>query len=299
MLRFFPGLGQRGLGLDIQKHEIRLVQLRRKHHQVILEKAEIIALAANAIVDGKIQQVDEVQMALLTLIQKTKVGKCTTVIGLPANCMISKRVQLPANLTPIELETELTSHLSNYFPGIKELLFYDYMKLLSKDSRNDSIFVVAARGDQVMNYVNVVQSVGLKVAIVDIDLYALMRAVQFAIRKEVKQSSFILLDMSSSMAQMIVMHQEELIFYQSFMVDTPDQFYLQLKQAWHLYRGTQIELNLQPIFLLGGEPALARWIEQTFLMSTYFIDPLQNLLESSNVSCKLSAAFGLALRAIS
>lgn len=293
MLRFFPRLYSQGVGLDIQKHEIRLVQIRKKQERIFLEKTQVITLPADTIVDGKIRRFDEMQMALLTLTQQITVKKCNTTIGLPANYVISKRLQLPLHLTPLELEMELTNHLSHYFPGMKETLFYDYVKLSSEDSRYDSVFVVAARSDQITNYVNVVQSIGLKVKIVDIDIYAFIRAIR--IIGNIQSPSFILLEVHSIGARLIVIHEEELVFYQSFTRETSDQLYDQLKQAWHLYRATYTEWNVSSIFLLGGQPELLPWIEQEFLVTACVIHFLQ---EFSQLSYELLAAFGLALRAL-
>ena len=67
----------------------------------------------------------------------------------------------------------------------------------------------------VTSYVDVIHAANQKVKIVDVDTYALMRAVKYILKEE--GSYIALLDFSLNVPQCIVMFKTEIIFHQSFM----------------------------------------------------------------------------------
>ncbi len=290
------------VGLDIQTDAIRLLHLRHIKKQVVIEQAMRMALPAGAITLGRIQQTELVSDCLRELATRSKIKKLSASIALPAECVTSKRIQLIKELGEAEREAEILDNLTHYLPSLSGELCYDYVKLDTHNEMQDNIFLAAAQVEQLNTYVNVVENAGISVHIVDVDIYAVARAVCFSIADPVKTK--VILDLDPIVARFILLNHNEIIFYQSIFRHNLKAFYEKLKNTMQLCSSTYNQFIIGKIFLSGSSqdiPEIISFIEKTFPMEIQYINIFKNTLISPEVALKedtWSIAYGLALRSI-
>lgn len=172
MLRFARAKEPTLVGLAMHQDRISMVKLKHKN---ILEAFAIADLPQGWLVDGKINHVEEVVQLIRNLIIDFQAENCCAAIGLPVSLVISKRIKVAACLSDAERVADIKDNLPHYFPGIKEPLSFDFIPL-EENHEDDEVLLVAARSGQVDAYVSVAEQAGLKVRVVDVDIYALSRA---------------------------------------------------------------------------------------------------------------------------
>lgn len=279
------------IGIDIQSHEIRIMVLSHTKKSIRIEKMGYQALPEGAIQNGKIKIFKEVCATLAKLTAEMRVHKGAVAIAMPAASVVNKSIPaLP--LKHAALDAEVAAHLKTYFPGVTEDLCYDYIKL-----NPQSLLIVAARSAEVMPYINLVEQVGLQVKIVDVDLYAVLRAVTFAIAK--KLQTLVILHFSAMKVEWILFHDSETLFYQQWPMDI--DIALQCKSAFQLCSITHSTVLIQEIFLTGNKDkarAVSHAIEALLKIKTHLPDPFVHLAFPPQSACpsRFIVALGLALR---
>jgi type IV pilus assembly protein PilM len=291
------------VGLDVHADEIRLLQFRQTQTTFLIENCAIHPLSPGAIIDDKIKQIEVVQAAISELVQETKTYGCNVAIALPAASVISKRIKLPVGLPPKEQETEIHANLKQYLPGINEALCLDFVELDVADAERREMLLVAARLEQLQTYFNVVQSAGLVPKIVDIDSYALARAVIFAVPKAV-QYPVAILDGGKYQVQLTVFQHKQVYFNQSWQVRDKNFFCTQLRRALQLCSTMHNQLAVNDLVLAGNLSRHDVEIGQHFLPRIHEVNPFQNMIfplpaikeRVHNALPRLLVCCGLAMR---
>lgn len=269
---------RRGLGLDICSTEIRLLALQRKKQQICIEKIDAMALPFGAVVEGKIQQAEVVTTHLKMIVQKAEVQHEKVAIALPIQSVISKKITLDENI----------NHINDYFPGISDVLAYDYIKV------DKEMLLIATRHDELMRYVSMVESAGLQVSIVDVDLYALARAAHFAISPKVRSYPIFLLELNYLGSQLMLLNQNDILYQQSIHGNW-DQVGAQLKTVLKVYFSNEKYLKPKKVYLVGdmlNVTELVEYIHDELFMETEWINLFDAMPNNFLVCC------GLALRGV-
>ncbi len=180
-MRFWP---QSLFGLDIQAEEIRLLQLQGTRRKKRIKHALSRNLPLGAVIDGKIQEPEIVSDCLQELVRHNKLQAFGVAIALPIQCVVSQRISVAKGLHEAELEAEVVSHLSHCMPGVAAGLCYDHVIVGSQDDMQDDVFLVATSFENLNTPLAVVQNAGLKVQVVDVDKYALDRAIKLIIEQD-------------------------------------------------------------------------------------------------------------------
>jgi len=261
------------LGLDISTTEIRLLALRRKKQHISVEKMAMIPLPSGAVVEGRIKQTEIVTAYLKTLLQKAGIRHKKVTIALPMQSIISKKIPLT--------EAPDLNHINDYFPGIDDVLAYDYIEI------EKEMLLVAARQDEMMRYINLVENAGLKIDVVDGDIYALARAVHFALH-EVQSFPVLLLELVGS--QLILLSDNN-ILYQQAILGTTDQIGMQLKTVLKTYFSKKEPKKIYFVGDASNSAELIEYIHHELGRETQRV----NLF---NLPCNFLVSCGLALRGI-
>lgn len=240
------------IGLDIQPHAISLMQLQHKRSTVHINYQACSALPAGVVVDGHFADVGHVVATVSELVRQAGFIGRQVVIALPASRVISQWIQLPAKLPRAACYQTIANNLQQYFPGILDELCFDYVPGL-----NNRILLVAVRKEQLQQYMQAVLRSGLNVCAVDIDIYALIRAIRFLIPKLSSLPIESLLDLSGHHPRFVVLHQEEMIFYQEWdhitIMDSLTKVLDALRYAWQLYGSMHAAIKIHSLVLLEHE----------------------------------------------
>jgi Tfp pilus assembly PilM family ATPase len=280
-------LSRPSLGLDVCDAEIRLLALRLRSRRVYVEKMNKIDLPFGAVIDGKVQQPEVVASHLKKVVQEAGMHGARTTIALPMQSVICKKIPLH--------ESSLITSANEYFPGLTEVLAYDYIQI------QQEILLIATRQDELMRYVAMVESAGLKVCIVDVDLYARTRAVHFALSHQICSYPIILLELMSSGVQIMLLNQHEIIYQQVIYGDL-DQMTAQLQTVRNVYLLSE-KTEPKKIYLVGDGSSvveLINYIRLILRIDIERIDPFALMSRKHGMPASIPFCFlaccGLALR---
>jgi type IV pilus assembly protein PilM len=169
------------LGLDISSSDIKLVELSEGSNKVYkLERYAIEPIPKGAVVDGNIENIDQVSEAITRLVKKSGTSVKNVALAMPAAAVITKKVVFPGNLSEIALEEQVESEASQYIPFSMDEVGIDFAVMgPSPTSPEDmDVMLVAARKEKIEDRVAVVESAGLHAKVVDIESYAARSAVE-------------------------------------------------------------------------------------------------------------------------
>lgn len=291
------------VGVSIDSDQICITQLRWLKQKVKVEKFALVDLPIGVVFEGKIKQPKLVISILAQLIDQLQLQRYPAAIALPLNSVITKRIKLPIELNEEECELAIDTQLPQYFPGMQDPLCHSFALLPTQETENHDILLASARAEQLNEYVSVVNQAGLIVKIVDIDCYALARAVRRVSQEEV----IAILCFNQKEALFIILQNEEVIFSQSWLVESLQKLMQQIKQAIQLVSLSHPYSTIKGFILAGNIPYLSsstEFFQDELMLPVINVTPFVDMEFSENIDQqKLNRLFfrswiscGLALR---
>jgi len=138
-------------------------------------------------------------------------------VALSSSSVITKTIQLSAELSDEEIESLLLSEADRYIPYAIDEVSFDY-EVLGPTLKNDSlmdVLLVASRTDNVNSRVDVVENAGIEVSVVDVESYAVERACKQLVDElpdRGKDKTIAVIDIGHSMISITVLHDLKCIF---------------------------------------------------------------------------------------
>lgn len=163
------------LGIDISTSSVRLVELAPAGKDgVRLERFAFEALPRGAVVDGNIENFEQVVDAVRRVWKKSGSRVRQVALGMPPASVITKRIVLPAGLSEDQLEVQVESEASQYIPfALDEVsLDFDVIGPLAGSADDIEVMLAASRREKVEDRVAVAEASGLKATVMDIESYA-------------------------------------------------------------------------------------------------------------------------------
>ncbi len=255
------------IGLAVHDERLSMVKLKQFKKQLVIEDVATQGIPAGTVADGKVQVPLQLEKAFKELAMNRQIDHCFVALALPASQVINKRIKVAAYLTDEEQAVEITTNLKSYLPGMDERLYLDFMPIEKRD-QDMELQLIAARAEQVDTYLHLIQTAGLKVNIVDVDVYAIARGIQWMARGLLPET-MVVLDMDMTSAQLILLKDRSVISVYPIVVDNDNILLQQIK------RGMQI-------FLAAEKVAIEKIIITGYLIN---LDRFENLLQSElNIS---------------
>lgn len=202
LLRFKPFSR---VGVDIQADRVRLVQFTKKNKHVCPPKMAEKKLPVGAIRENRIADPDAVLGVLEELVKVTATRGQPVAVALPLSAVILKTILPPKKMTAFECEIEIATHLARYLSGVTDVHF-DFVM------RADDVLLVAAKNEMIAMYQELVMAAGLSLAKIDVDIYALTRALYYQYR----YAMFVAVDVTPARIYFLVVHHGDIIFHQTF-----------------------------------------------------------------------------------
>lgn len=199
-------LSETMIGLDIQVDGFRLIErsLNRGIKKLLYQP-----FPSSVYQDGRVVDWQVVRIMLAKWVVSLRLSAKKTVLALPANVVRMQKMQLPVGLNAVDIKAEIATQLHRDLPGLQEKLIIDFITPNAKTSTGyTDIFFAATKEALLMPYVECVRAAGLRVSAVDIDLYALKRAMCEA------EPSVMILQVTSRCAQLVVFQDEEIVFHE-------------------------------------------------------------------------------------
>ena len=181
------------VGLDIGSHSIKLVEIDHTKKGNVLKNFGIIGLPPEAIIEGSIKETQIVSSALKNLSRHLKVKNKNVATSISGYSVIVKKISLRAG-NKSELEATIYEEAEQYIPfDVNEVrLDFDILspvdespKVVQEGEEGDreliEAMLVAAKKDNVDDYVSVLRSAGLTPSVLDVDVFALQNALEISI----------------------------------------------------------------------------------------------------------------------
>ncbi len=167
------------LGLDIGTTSVKFVEISEAGKgQYRVERYVIEPLPKDAVKEGDVVNAEQVAEALQEAWRQMGTRVKNVVMALPASAVITKKILLPANLSGIELETQVESEANQVIPFPLDEVNLDFQILgPSPGSPNDvEVLLAAARKEKVEDRVALAEAAGLKALVMDVESYATLSA---------------------------------------------------------------------------------------------------------------------------
>jgi len=165
-------------GLDLGNHFVRLLKINTLKSPYLVEHYAETDIPKDAIVDGKIIQAATVIEKLKEIKQQSGITSNEVAIAIPRSLTVVKTITVNNRLDPNEIESRVWIEAKRHFPDLVGNICLDFVVTdnLSEDASRREIILVACRKDVVMPLPEIFQEAGLTVKIVDVNSYAIQRA---------------------------------------------------------------------------------------------------------------------------
>ena len=151
MLGFLNKAPNSMLGLDISSTSVKLLELSKSGSKYRVESYGVEPLPDNAVVEKNISDVEGVGEAVARLVDrcKTKVKNCAVAVA--GSAVISKTIEMPAELTEDDMERQLGVEGDQYIPYPLDEVRMDF-EVQGPSPRNEEqveVLLVACRQENV------------------------------------------------------------------------------------------------------------------------------------------------------
>lgn len=165
------------VGIDIGSSSIKLVQLKEQKGAFILQNVGILQLPSEAIVDNTLMDSPSIVETINRLVKSLNVQVKDAACSVSGNSVIIRKISLPA-MPYEELEEQIHWEAEQYIPFDINDVNIDF-QILAADQNDPSkmeVLLVASKKDIINDYMAVFNETGLRLAIVDVDSFALQNA---------------------------------------------------------------------------------------------------------------------------
>lgn len=167
------------IGLDISSSAVKMVELGsdgKSGYRV--ERYAIEVLPRDAVADGNIVNLEATAETVRRAWKRLATSTRSVAIALPTSHVITKKIIVAAGLREQELELQVESEANQYIPFALEEVNLDFQIVGPAPSSSDEIevLIAASRKEKVEDRIAVVESAGLKAAVMDVESYAALAA---------------------------------------------------------------------------------------------------------------------------
>lgn len=321
LLRWWKQHGSNGLiGLDIGSNVIKLLEIKSTEKPFRVESFAIVPLPTGTIVKGEIKDPNAIGAALKELFKRKNIQTKSVALAISRSSAIIKNIQVDNRLTPSEIESRAWIEANHHFPDLVGEIYLDFS--VSPSTENPSqldLVLVACRKDQIKPYLDALQQSGLVAKIIDVNSYALERALALMAESFSDLNTVALLNLDLNVSTLLVVHDRKLIFahdhaYDGQRLQTSTQEYLKtavgqiaslndaayleilknalsahLRHTMHFFYSSRPNINIQKLMLSGdcaNTPALAEFIQQEVGIETVLANPFLGMTIASGVDAK-------------
>ncbi len=163
------------IGLDVSTSSVRLVELSQLGKgELRLERYASEPLPRGAVVDGNIENLEQVSEAVRRVWKKSGTRIKLVALGMPPASVITKKIILPAGLSEDQLEVQVESEASQYIPfALDEVsLDFDVIGPAANSPDDIEVMLAASRKEKVEDRVALAEAAGLNAVVMDIESYA-------------------------------------------------------------------------------------------------------------------------------
>ena len=155
-----------------------MLELGQVNGKYSVESYDVEPLPLNSVVEGRIDNVEEVAGAIKRAIKKSGAKAKDAAVAVSANSAITKIISFPADMSEREMEEQIMLEADNYIPYPLEEVRLDFEVLgpSAADPEAVDVLLAASRSENVDARTDAVEEAGLKPKLVDVEAYTIENA---------------------------------------------------------------------------------------------------------------------------
>lgn len=269
------------IGLDIQASGIYLLQLHKYRQNYTVQKAAIINLPSQWVIDNKIKYFEEFTQLLKNAVRELNLHKNqSAAICIPFDSVRFQHLQLYKHFSKETLEAEIRTRMMNDFPRLNDDFYLDYSEFPFYKKNQTDIFLALTRQEYLNQYINCVYTAGLKVKIADVDIYAIQRAFCHQLNLTWSQASaYALVHRVNNKIFLIVFNEYEIIFQQSWQLKLLNHLLEEVQKKLQIYETSFPNVQILSIIFLTPSNAYLKFEDASNFAQYQLLQtkPFQNL----------------------
>ncbi len=166
------------LGLDISSTSVKLLELSNAGEKYKVESYAVEPLPPNAVVEKNISDVEGVGEAVRRVLTRAKTGSKLAAVAVAGSAVITKTIEMDAELSDDEMENQITVEADQYIPyPLDEVaLDFEVLGLSDRNPEQVEVLLAACRKENVEMREAALDLGGIKPTVVDIEAHAMKRA---------------------------------------------------------------------------------------------------------------------------
>lgn len=317
------------IGIDIGTRFIKLLKIKTVGNEYLIELIAYIPVPDGIVSSGEIKDKSLIARLIHDALADANIDSKNVAICIPRSIAIVKNITVDNRLTSDEIESKVWIEVNRLFPNLIGNIYLDYSVLgpVAKDSHQLELLLVACRKEQLDPYLSVMRKAKLNTKIVDVNSYALERALALIAKQAPELKTIALLNISFSWIDLIVIHEGSMVYMHEINYDgsglgkqknTPEENHdllqstlgLQLRHSLQFFYSSRPNVRVERIYLVGDAcvtiPNLREFVQQEVGKEIVLGNPFLNMQFASNIDKanveKIAPAFmlccGLALSKI-
>ncbi|WP_369750739.1 type IV pilus assembly protein PilM [Anabaena sp. PCC 7108] len=193
------GKSNKGVGIELAPERMNIVQLRKQRQGLKIETLTTVPVPEGIITDGQINDSPRMAELIQQVMAESKIKASRVATCVPGRDAIVRVIPVPAELDNKELREMVLNHeAALYLPYPREEADVDYQKLgyfVDEDGiEKVQVLLVATRKEVTDTYVNTFAEAGLKIDVLEINSFALIRTIRDQLRLFGPQEAAVLVD---------------------------------------------------------------------------------------------------------
>ncbi|HAG83205.1 MAG TPA: pilus assembly protein PilM [Cyanobacteria bacterium UBA11162] len=202
MVNRFKGLfskSQKGVGIELAPERINIAQLRKQGQGFKITTLYSHEVPEGIFQDGQIADAPGLAELIKAAMAESKIKADQVATAVPMRESIIRIIPIPAELDDRELRDMVLNHEAGlYLPYPREEVDLDYQKLgffMDEDGiEKVHVLLVATRKEVTDTYLDTFEQAGLKVNVLEINSFALIRTIREQLRQFAPQEAAVLVD---------------------------------------------------------------------------------------------------------
>ena len=199
------------VGLDIGSAYLKVAHIKEGRPKHKLLNFGIRPIPPETIVDRHIMNAQTVVDAIKELFTEKKIHTKDVAISISGHSVIIKKIEMPL-MGGEELEEQVKWEAEQYIPYNINDVEMDYQILRRRPTEGlMDLLLVAAKKDEIEDYMAVAHEAGLRVSIIDIDAFAMQNAFE-ANYPELQNQTVALVDVGASLTRLNIVREGSTLF---------------------------------------------------------------------------------------
>lgn len=265
-MRLFSAKSRHLIGVDISSTSVKIVDIQRQQGIFHLKSYGIERLLPGIVVDKTIVDSEAVGETIARLARRCQISALDAATAVSGSSVITKIIDMEANLTDIEREAQIRLDADQYIPYPLDEVNLDF-EVIGPSLVDDNlvqVLLVASRSENVDQRVDALTFGGLKTKIVDVESHAVERAFG------------LMVDSLSNMPELVAL--VDIGHYQTTLYVVKNGEFVYSREQ--LFGGLQLTESIQNRYGLSFEEATINKRERT-LPDDYYPEILTPFMENA------------------